>query len=98
MGVKPLVPWDHTIYWKIHKKTNSTINHLCFKLSHLDSNILQVFGVLLSSLRELRLELFVLMLPLLQLCALVEELSLQGIDVSRQAGLGALCARELLLQ
>jgi len=74
------------------------MNHLCSKLSHLHSNILQVLGVLLSGLGERGLQLVVLMLPLFQLCALGEEFSLQGINVSRHAGLVSLHAQQLLLQ
>ena len=78
--------------------TKQTRNHLSFKLCHLNTNILHVFVVLLSKFRKLRLELLVLVLSLLQICALVEEFSLQGIDMSMQTGLIPLYTCELLLQ
>ena len=72
--------------------------HLFLEQCYLDTNVVQVFGVFLSRLRELGLGVFVLPLPHLQLGALVEVLPLQGVNLGRQAGAQTLRPAQLLLE
>jgi len=72
--------------------------YLLLELCYLAPDVLQILGVFLASLRELRLSVFVLPLPGLQLRALVQELSLQGVHLASQARALPLHSAQLALE